>query len=348
MRRNAAIALSLLVLLLPGAAAPARAACTANVPNANVIESTPTADFTVNGDGTVTHIRTGLMWKQCTEGQGGPACDAGAATGMTWGEALNAANSANAAAFAGHTDWRLPNIKELESIVELCGHVPAINRTVFPATPSASLYWSSTPATVVQSMAWYVYFASGEFGTTAKSSGYLARLVRGGQPLDSFDVLIPEVVEFYNSNLDHYFITANAGEAAAIDSGSAGPGWSRTGNSFKSGGSIAVCRFYGSPSPGPNSHFYAADPAECASLKQLQAVTPATEKRWNFESNDFNTTLPVNRACAAGTSPVYRAYNNGFTRGIDSNHRITGDAAGIQAVVARGWADEGVVMCSPN
>ena len=156
------------------------------------------------------------------------------------------------------------------------------------------------------------------------------------------------VVEFYNTILDHYFITADAIEVAAIDNGSAGPGWSRTGDTFKAGGDTFVCRFYGSLSPGPNSHFYTADTGECAFLKQLQASTPATEKRWNFESNDFSTTPAVNRDCPAGLVPVHRAYNNGFARNIDSNHRITSNAAAIQAVVARGWIDEGVVMCAPQ
>jgi hypothetical protein len=156
------------------------------------------------------------------------------------------------------------------------------------------------------------------------------------------------VIEFYNTILDHYFITADAVEAATIDSGSAGPGWSRTGDTFKAGGDTLVCRFYGSLSPGPNSHFYTADADECAFLKQLQAATPATERRWNFESNDFSTTPAVNRACPAGLVPVYRAYNDGFARNIDSDHRITSNAAAIQAVVARGWIDEGVVMCAPQ
>ncbi len=155
------------------------------------------------------------------------------------------------------------------------------------------------------------------------------------------------VVEFYNTNLDNYFITADAGEAAAIDNGSAGPGWIRTGGSFKSGGSTSVCRFYGSQSPGPNSHFYTVDPGECASLKQLQATTPATQKRWNFESLDFISTPSVEGQCPAGTKPVYRAYNNGFARGVDSNHRISTDQAAIAQVVARGWVNEGVVMCAP-
>ncbi|WP_239287978.1 YncE family protein [Candidatus Nitrotoga sp. 1052] len=156
------------------------------------------------------------------------------------------------------------------------------------------------------------------------------------------------VVEFFNTHLDNYFITANASEASAIDGGSAGPGWIRTGNTFKSGGSTAVCRFYGSQSPGPNSHFYALLGTECDNLKQLQATTPATEKRWNFESLDFLSTVPINGTCASGLLPVYRAYNNGFARGVDSNHRISASQAAIQEVINRGWINEGVVMCAPN
>ena len=160
--------------------------------------------------------------------------------------------------------------------------------------------------------------------------------------------LATTVVEFYNTNLDNYFITADAGEAVAIDNGSAGLGWSRTGNSFNSGGTTSVCRFYGSQSPGPNSHFYTLAGSECDGLKQLQASTPATQKRWNFESLDFVSTPASNGTCPSGTTPVYRAYNNGFSRGVDSNHRITSSQTAIQEVVSRGWSNEGVVMCAPS
>jgi hypothetical protein len=160
------------------------------------------------------------------------------------------------------------------------------------------------------------------------------------------------VVEFYNTNLDNYFITADANEAAAIDGGSAGPGWSRTSYTFTSGGSTPVCRFYGSQSPGPNSHFYTVDSAECQGLKdqQIPAGDPRklTDKSWNFESLDFVSTPATNQTCPTGTTPVYRAYNNGFARGIDSNHRITSSAVAIQEVVNRGWSNEGVVMCAPS
>jgi len=97
----------------------------------------------------------------------------------------------------------------------------------------------------------------------------------------------------------------------------------------------------------PQLAFYTVDASECAGLKQLQASIPASEKRWNFESLDF-VSIPVDGACPTGTVPVYRAYNNGFARGVDSNHRITSSQSAIQQVISRGWVDEGIVMCAPN
>jgi uncharacterized repeat protein (TIGR02543 family) len=195
MRRNPVAALPLLaMLLLLAVDLPARAACTAANPNAHVLESTPTSGFTVNGDSTVTHAKTGLMWKQCSEGLSGAACATGTATLMTWQNALKAANTANTAIFAGHADWRLPNQKELGSIVEFCGFNPAINRTVFPATPSA-LFWSGTSDVRYPSFAWNVAFDFGFTNSDGKTGDYsvsaYVRLVRGGQSVDSFDLLNP-------------------------------------------------------------------------------------------------------------------------------------------------------------
>jgi hypothetical protein len=158
----------------------------------------------------------------------------------------------------------------------------------------------------------------------------------------------PPVVEFYNATLDHYFITAEPLEATAVDNGSAGPGWARTGLTFKPGGDTPVCRFYGSITPGPNSHFYTAFPVECTQLQQLALVTPASLPRWNFESIAFSTGIPFpGGACAPGTIPVYRAYNDGPAHGKESNHRFSTSSAAIDDVVARGWKSEGVVMCAP-
>ena len=167
-------------------------------------------------------------------------------------------------------------------------------------------------------------------------------------------VAAPErrVVEFYNAALDSFFVTADLYEGYAVDLGGAGPSWVRTGGSFKAGGNFSVCRFYGSVSPGPNSHFYTVDPFECAVLRsrQLAANDPRrlTEKSWNFESYDFRSTPPLaSGSCAAGTEPIYRAYNNGSVRGIDSNHRLSRDSNAIIELVRRGWVSEGVKMCAP-
>lgn len=198
---------------------------------------------------------------------------------------------------------------------------------------------------------WSYSPASGVFVlvNSMTQNAYSLRLGPAGQVWrDQADLsLHAKVVEFYNVLLDHYLVTADAADQNAIDGGYAGPGWQRTGTQFSSGGTTAVCRFYGSQNPGPNSHFYTADAGECAHLKQIQSTTPPTEKRWNFESNDFRTTPAVNAICQPGTMPIYRAYNEGLRRGIDSNHRLSPSAVLIAQVVARGWKEEGVVMCAP-
>ncbi|MGE5096779.1 MAG: hypothetical protein ACM3SO_16705 [Betaproteobacteria bacterium] len=163
-----------------------------------------------------------------------------------------------------------------------------------------------------------------------------------------------EAVEFYNTFINHYFVTATASEAQAIDSGSAGPGWQRTGRSYpawidKSAAPATaqpVCRFYSS---GANSHFYTASASECAGLRQLEATERAqggTVKGWQYEGVAFYIQAPAAGQCATGTVPISRAYNNGFANGAGSNHRFI-DSTELQSLMAdRSWIVEGVVMCS--
>jgi len=167
----------LLALLAATPLAHAASTCPAN----NVL-TTPTADFTDNTDGTVTHLKTGLMWKQCAEGLSGAGCATGGSTFMTWSAALSAA----ATPFAGYSDWRLPNQKELRSIVETGCYNPNINETAFPATPSAG-FWSSTAYASLPAFAWVVFFSSGDSSASSKADSHYVRLVRGGQSFDSFD-----------------------------------------------------------------------------------------------------------------------------------------------------------------
>lgn len=163
---------------------------------------------------------------------------------------------------------------------------------------------------------------------------------------------LPIVVEYYNPDLDNYFITADTGEQAFVDSGAVGR-WLRTGNAFRSDGATLVCRFYGNEATnpatgriyGPNSHFYTADQSEC---DELRSAYVASAPSWKFESLDFSTARLAGAACAPGTVPVYRAYNNGAARGIDSKHRITTNRTSIEQVAARGWIDEGIAMCAPQ
>lgn len=163
----------------------AHAACTAGSPNFNLPESTPTADFIDHGDGTVTHRKTGLMWKRCVEPQtwSGGACT-GSTLGYTWQAALT--HSTNNATL-GHTDWRLPNRKELRSIVEYCGSDPAINQTIFPSAVAED-FWTSTNA---YNSAASVYFISSSHGgsspAVSPSAELLVRLVRNGQVPERFD-----------------------------------------------------------------------------------------------------------------------------------------------------------------
>jgi hypothetical protein len=145
---------------------------------AEIPSSTPTADFVDHGDGTVTHKKTGLMWMKCPLGQSGPDCATGSADTYTWEQALETADGHS---FAGYSDWRLPNVKELRSIVEQRCYGPAINLSVFPATPG-SYFWSSSPNASNSGYAWHVYFDYG-YDDYSYSRGHalLVRLVRSGQ-----------------------------------------------------------------------------------------------------------------------------------------------------------------------
>jgi len=150
------------------------------------------------------------------------------------------------------------------------------------------------------------------------------------------------VIEFYNSKLDDYFITADTAEITAIDNGSAGAGWVKTGYSFETGlGTTPVCRFSGF-----RTHLYTIDAQACEYWKTYQG-----KNSWHYEGIAFYTTPPTNQTCPSNTIPVYRAYYNkrntypNRTSNIISHQRIISSLTAIQEVVARGWTNEGVVMC---
>ena len=159
---------------------------------------------------------------------------------------------------------------------------------------------------------------------------------------------IVPTIEFYNIHLAHYFITAVQAEATAIDNGSAGAGWVRTGFSYDvyekpttSAGvaTVPVCRFYGTPGVGPNSHFYTADAQECEQVKK--------DPGWTYEGIAYHIQMPANGACPSGTQPIYRTYNNRAAQN-DSNHRFITNAQTYQQLADKNWVQEGIVMCTKS
>jgi len=132
--------------------------------------------FTDNGDGTISDAATGLMWvKDPIAAPGAPFNAA-----MNWANAITNCEALN---FAGHTDWRLPNIKELMSIVDYENFNPAIDGTFFPNT-HPTFYYSSTTVANYADYAWYVNFSGGFLSNYLKSTPFYVRPVRLGKPKD--------------------------------------------------------------------------------------------------------------------------------------------------------------------
>ena len=148
-------------------------------------------------------------------------------------------------------------------------------------------------------------------------------------------------VEYYNSKLKHYLMTAFADEAALLDAGPAASGWARTGGEFTvyldpAPGTQAVCRFSRTPGTGPFAHLFTASASECAALKMQPA--------WTYDGVAFHLTTPTGGQCAAGW-PVYRSY---YTNNVsDANHRLTVDlTAHVRMATRRGDVLEGIAMCA--
>lgn len=148
---------------------------TAQVCKTNIGPNTSNLRFSVNGN-EVTDKETGLTWRRCSLGQSGDNCSTGSPSTYTWNGALQAAKDQRIE--TGQL-WRLPNIKELSSIVEEECFSPSINLTIFPGTESAS-YWSASLNDDNAKNAWNVIFYFGHLRDYAINGESYVRLVRGG------------------------------------------------------------------------------------------------------------------------------------------------------------------------
>ena len=154
----------------------------------------PNPRFTDNGDSTITDNLTGLMWTadanlMTTRDTGFDADGTSGDGAVTWLHALDYVAQLNAQAYLGHTDWRLPNINEIESLV----HAQEPNTATWLNTQGFSsvqsdLYWSSTSVSAYTVFAWVVNMWSGDkyagrksMVTAYRSGDYYVWPVRSGQ-----------------------------------------------------------------------------------------------------------------------------------------------------------------------
>ncbi len=220
----------------------------------------------------------------------------------------------------------------------------------FRITPTAALDGSPTSVPVDVATA---HGRSG--GLECYNCSYARFIVSGSINLSMLPppIAIFPVVEFYHAGFDHYFMTADTVEINALDTHYF-TGWERTGYQFyaypagaSAGGSInPVCRYYGLPSAGLDSHFYSASAKECYEVNQFYGTEWQIENDNVFQINLPNTTTG---ACPTGTIPVYRVFNNRH----DANHRYATSTVVRAQMEAAGWIREGygpnaTIMCAVN
>ena len=134
--------------------------CVRDIPNNE--ENFESLKFSDNFNDTVTDTTTGLIWQKTSQKK------------MSWEDALIYCNSLK---LAGYDDWRLPNIKELWSIINIDSDDSVINEEYFLKT-YPSEYWSSTSQINQSENAWFTDFKSGVVSYDDKSEMFYVRAVR--------------------------------------------------------------------------------------------------------------------------------------------------------------------------
>jgi hypothetical protein len=148
--------------------------------------------------GVVEDNGTGLVWDRCSWGQTGDECEGDGTIFQAWADGMQVARIANELRYKGYYDWRIPNPRELETLVKTDAFDPSIDTEAFPNTPS-NRYWTSASTWLVEpgaaSWAFIVNFDQGAVVTMRKVPSPVTptpdrcriRLVRGGDGLTAFD-----------------------------------------------------------------------------------------------------------------------------------------------------------------
>ncbi|HEY1077672.1 MAG TPA: DUF1566 domain-containing protein [Fontimonas sp.] len=144
----------------------------------------------------VTDTATGLVWDRCAWGQTGPGCEGQGQVFHRWNDAMQVPTLANRGRHRGNNDWRIPNARELETLVKIDAVFPAIDATIFPNT-AQEYHWTSTQRPVIPTISNQVYcvdFKEGNVSNCLKEEDTVltpnrgpVRLVRGGNPYGMVD-----------------------------------------------------------------------------------------------------------------------------------------------------------------
>lgn len=126
---------------------------------------------TIAGDDVVIDRATGLIW--AADGRGGGCGNGGT---FNWNAAIDYAEGLT---FAGFSDWRLPNVLELISLVDFSATEPSIDINYFPNTYE-DIYHTSTTWVEDENINWYVDFFDSNIYAVYKAASHYLRCVRGG------------------------------------------------------------------------------------------------------------------------------------------------------------------------
>ncbi|MBF0317838.1 MAG: DUF1566 domain-containing protein [Nitrospirae bacterium] len=163
----------------------------------------PEPRFTVNSEQTITDKLTGLMWTRNASVPAVGTCTGGT---LTWPSTIiTYVDCLNTAAYQGYTNWRVPNINEIESLANAQEANAATWLTSKGFTGmAASIYWSSTTYSILTSKAFFVDMYDGTLSSIDKSANYYVLLVRdsGLSPYNSAYVWTTGQTATYGGNDD--------------------------------------------------------------------------------------------------------------------------------------------------